>query len=181
MKNNLITTTIISLIFLLPNSFLLEKSLAQPNCYMEDANGNPLDLSDICGGNSPNFNSPSARSFYVNIKRKQSGIPVVDVIINNQYSYEMLVDTGASSTALTVKMAKDLNLTPENYVVVSTPSSSQTVMPTTIIKSLRVGKGQINNIEVIVVSSMSIGLLGQDFLSRYDVIIETNRIKFKRR
>lgn len=179
MKINTIKLAIFSQILSLGIIIFPVKILAQPNnCYMEDVNGNPIDLSGLCGGAG---SSSSSSSFNVRIKRRHSGIPVVDVIINNSYSYEMLVDTGASGTAFTVEMAKDLDLKPENIVLIQTPSSSAIAMQSTIVESIKVGKGEIRNVEVIVAPSLPFGLLGQDFLGKYNVTIKEDIIEFKRR
>jgi clan AA aspartic protease (TIGR02281 family) len=158
---------------------------AQPNnCYMEDTGGGLIDLSSLCGkGNSIPY-SPSqsnSGSFSVTIKRRHSGIPVVDVLFNRKKTYEMLVDTGASGTVLTVRMAEELGLQPEGYALVQTPSSQAVAMGATTIESIRVGNGEIRNVQVIVSPSLPIGLLGQDFFANYNITIKENRIEFQRR
>lgn len=158
---------------------------AQPNnCYLEDSNGAMIDLSNLCGRNisTPSTNGKSnSRSFYVTIKRREQGIPVVDVLFEGKKSYEMLVDTGASGTVLTVTMAEELGLQPEGYVLVQTPSSQAVALGRTTIKSMRVGKGEIRNVQVVVSPSLTIGLLGQDFFTNYNITIKENKIEFQRR
>lgn len=167
-----------------------EKILAQPdNCYMEDANGGLIDLSNLCGGGSDNKlpnsltspNQSNARNFSVKIKRREQGIPVIDVTLNNTKTYEMLVDTGASGTVLTVKMAEELNLQPEGYALVQTPSSEAVALGSTTVKSIRVGNGEIRNVTVIVSPALQIGLLGQDFFAQYNLTIKQDQIEFQRR
>lgn len=170
-------------------SITLYSKPAQSRCYMEDASGQSIDLSSLCGGGSggqtnngnSNFSSGSSRQFKIPIKRRQSGIPVIDVTLNGQKTYEMLLDTGASGTVLTTKMAQELSLKPNSVVLAETPSSSAVPFPTTIIESIRVGKNTLKDIEVIVSPTLSIGLLGQDFFGDFDLTIRENVIEFKRR
>ena len=181
-----LTLTPLLLITILTSFFVGTKTVAQStnHCYMEDTNGGLIDLSSLCGGSPstlPSQNRGNARSFEVKIKRRQQGIPIIDVLFEGKKTYEMLVDTGASGTVLTVRMAEELNLKPERYVLVQTPSSQAVKLRSTTIKSIRVGSGKISNVEVIVSPALRLGLLGQDFLARYNITIKQDTIKFQRR
>lgn len=183
MKINTIKLAIFSQILSLGIIIFPVKILAQPNnCYMEDSNGNSVDLSSLCGNgvSSPN-SSDNSRSFYVNIKRRYGGIPTIDVIFNGNKSYEMLVDTGASGTVLTVGMAEELNLKTEDIVLMQSASDQAIPISVTTVKSIKVGKGEIRNIKVGISHAIPFGLLGQDFLNKYNVTIKENQIEFKRR
>lgn len=161
---------------------------AQSQCYMEDASGQSIDLSSLCGGSNgatsnsrSSYSSGNSRNFQIPIKRRQSGIPVVEVTLNGTKTYEMLLDTGASGTVLTVKMAQELSLKPKNIVLAETPSHSAVPFRTTIVDSIQVGKNTLKDIEVVVSPTLTIGLLGQDFFGNFDLTIKENVIEFKRR
>jgi aspartyl protease family protein len=190
MKQKIISIILISFSTLSINTYTLSaKGQDSGGCYMEGPNGEVIDLGGLCGGgggSSPRSTGGSnstgtASNFRVKIKRRVSGIPVVDVMFNNKKSYEMLLDTGASGTAITVRMAEQLDLEPEGMVLVSTPSDNAFPMSITTINSLKVGKGLLRNVKVIVSPSLDIGLLGQDFFRRYDLTIKQNFIEFKAR
>ena len=163
---------------------MIRETLAQPNnhCYMEDINGSWIDLSNLCGGNSSSPASTrqsNSRSFQVEIKRREQDVPVVDVLLNGSKTYEMLVDTGASGTVLTSKMAEELGLESEGKVSASTASSTSVEFQTTTIESIKLGEGEIRDVKVAVSPTLEIGLLGQDFFSKYDVTIKQDKIEFK--
>jgi aspartyl protease family protein len=175
------------------------KSATAQNCYMEGDNGEAIDLSELCGidNGSPNSTTPSTTTdppssikpnptdsrsrFEIPIKRRDGGTPVVDVIFNGKQTYEMLFDTGASGTVLTVKMAKELRLKTEGTVMVSTPSHNSTPFFTTTVNSIKVGKGILKDVKVVISPTLPIGLLGQDFFDAYDLTIKEDVIEFKRR
>lgn len=161
-------------------------SNAQENsgCFMLDANGQPLDLSHLCGGGSisnPNPNTFTPGLFQIPIKRREAGIPVIDVTFNGQKTFEMMVDTGASGTVLTLKMAQALKLQPEGAVIVNTPSQTNVPMPLSRVTSIATGGLIVENVVVAISPSLPMGLLGQDFLSIYDVTIKEKTIELRTR
>ena len=184
MKNKIITIAIFSLTLLSINIYdLIAKGQSADGCYMEDVNGQTIDLSSLCGGGSsgPANIITNKNNFQIRIKRRESGIPVIEVTFNGKKSYDMLLDTGASGTVLTLRMAQDLDLTPEGYVMVQTPSSNATPFPITRVDSIKVGSAIQRNVEVAVSPTLPIGLLGQDFFGSYDITIRKNVIEFQRR
>ena len=175
-------------------------ALAQDNssCYMLDENGDSLDLGHLCQNSSPsktrrpnkNFVDPyTYRNPYqktagvqvVPIKRRRSGIPVIDVKFNNRYVFEMMLDTGASAVVITQQMAKKLNVNHSETIWVSTPSSRYFRMPAGYVYSIGVGKLTQKNTRVITSSSMDMGLLGQSFFSQYDITIKRDVVEFRER
>ena len=184
MKNKIITIIIFSLSVLSINIYsLMAKGQSADGCYMEDVNGQMIDLSTLCGSGS----SGSAKirtnpnNFQIRIKRREAGIPVIEVTFNGRKSYDMLLDTGASGTVLTIRMAEDLGLTPKGYVMVQTPSSNATPFPIATVDSIKVGSAIQRNVEVAVSPTLPIGLLGQDFFGSYDITIRKNVIEFQHR
>ena len=93
-----------------------------PGCFMVAPNGQLIKLSSICGESDEVVLNTGL--YQVPIKRRLEGIPIIDVTFNDQQTFEMMVDTGASSTVLTVEMAEALDLVPEGVMLVNTPSAS---------------------------------------------------------
>ena len=139
--------------------------------------GQLIKLSSICGESDEVVLNPGIHQ--VPIKRREGGIPVIDVTFNDQQTFEMMVDTGASSTVLTVEMAEALELVPEGVMLVNTPSASSVPFSTTRVDSVAVGDAVANDLVVAVSPTLEIGLLGQNFFGNYDVTIKKSAIEFR--
>lgn len=142
-------------------------------CYMLDANGNPVDLNGICSNNT---STPGV--FRSRIKRRQSGIPVIEVTFNQKHTVEMMVDTGASGTVLSPEVAKRLGVEVEGSIMADTPSQRGVRFPAGRVASVSAGGAVANNVVVIISPALSTGLLGQNFFGRYDVVIKENVVEF---
>ncbi|MEM1366743.1 MAG: retropepsin-like aspartic protease [Cyanobacteria bacterium P01_H01_bin.15] len=158
---------------------------SQGNCFMLGDGGQTIDLSALCGGGSGQGTLTPAGSrnpnvITVPIKRRRGGTPVIDVRFNGQ-SFEMLMDTGATGTAITQGMANTLQLEPEGVFLASTPSDSAVPFRTTTVKSITVNGHTRNNVEVAIAPALEIGLLGQDFYGEFDIVIKQSTIEFRRR
>ncbi len=162
-------------------------------CFMLDANGNPMDLSYIC---QSNYNSGSSRSsgisaaskttyqpgvYTVPIKRRHGGVPVIDVKFNDKYVFEMMLDTGATVTALTKPMAHTLKIKPEGSVPIQTPSDELIYLPWSKVRSIKTAGIVSKNTDIIISPSLPLGLLGQNFFGIYDVTIKQDVIEFRER
>ena len=152
---------------------LISHSQSDLPCYLEDSNGNVLDLGHLCGSATPSV-------IQVPIKRRVSGIPVVDVQFNGNHGFEMLFDTGASGIAITPQMAQALNVAPEGVVTTSTAGGDVEV-PRGRVNSVAVGGLEVTNPEVTINQYLDIGLLGQGFFGIYDVTIKENVIELRHR
>lgn len=164
------------------------------SCFMQDEQGKAINLGHLCqNSNSPN-NRPAYRNSYnsrnnknqagiyiIPIKGRRSGIPIIDVKFNNKYTFEMMLDTGASSIVITRKMAELLKVNHTESVWVSTPSSNYFQMPAGYVYSVEVGRLAQQNSYVITSPSMNMGLLGQSFFGRYDITIKQDVIEFRER
>lgn len=161
------------------------------SCFMLDANGNPVDLSHLCQSRSATSNYvrstkpvPEAVSqpgvYTVPIKRRRGGIPVIEVNFNDRYNFEMMLDTGASVTALTRQMAKTLKIKPEGSVQMHTPSDTIYV-PWSTVNSVKTGGIKSKKVAIIVSPALDMGLLGQNFFGIYDVTIREKVIEFRER
>ena len=157
------------------------KSQEQQGCFMVDGSGFPLDLSNLCGGATGAAQSLSnPKLFRVPIKRREGNIPVIDVTFNSKHKFEMLFDTGASYTAITLKMARAIGVNIEGAGFGRTAGG---VVPHTVgrVASVQAGSIVSKNLMVTINSYLNIGLLGQNFFGGYDVTIKKEVIEFHHR
>lgn len=119
--------------------------------------------------------------FQVPIKYRAGGTAVIDVTFNNNQTFEMIVDTGASSTVITQKMAVDLGVIPEGTAKADTPSAKGVEFALGKIKSMEAGGLQVNDVKVAIAPELDLGLLGHDFFSNYDIMIKQNVVEFHAR
>ena len=126
--------------------------------------------------------APTAtKLFSTPIKRRYNGIPVVDVTFNGKHKFEMFLDTGASHTLITRRMADKLKVP----VVATTPfrtANGVAKLSIGVVKSIQVGSSSLNNRLVgIAPPGLPFGLLGQDFYGNYDMTIKKNVVEFRGR
>ncbi|MCM1982636.1 retropepsin-like aspartic protease family protein [Lyngbya confervoides] len=120
----------------------------------------------------------------VPIKRRENGVIVIDATFNGRQSYDMLLDSGASVTVITQDMARDLGIRAENVVQTATFSTANgyTRLPIVYLQSVDVGGLVLRQVPVAIAGQeLRMGLLGQDFLQQYDVILKRDRVEFLRR
>lgn len=139
-------------------------------CFMIDDNGQALDLGNLCPGETSGV-------LQVPIKRRDAGIPVIDVTFNGRQTFEMLFDTGASGTAITPQMAQVLGVAPEGSALVYTAGGAVKV-PIGRVTSVATGGIVANNLVVTINPSLPLGLLGQDLFGNYDVTIKKSVVQF---
>ncbi|NEO32483.1 MAG: aspartyl protease [Symploca sp. SIO3C6] len=137
---------------------------------MTDDYGQVIDLGNLCGGNSSGV-------LQTKIVRRDANIPVVEVTFNGTRTFEMLLDTGASGTAITPQMAKALGVLPEGTVLVDTAAGRIRVFRGRV-NSIATGGIVANNLFVTIHPSLPIGLLGQDLFGNYDVTIRKDVVEF---
>ncbi|WP_404785049.1 TIGR02281 family clan AA aspartic protease [Altericista sp. CCNU0014] len=117
----------------------------------------------------------------VPIKRRSNGVPVIDVMFNQRKTFEMMVDSGASITTITRPMAAALGIGTAQITQYATfkTANGSTKMPIAFLKAVTVGGLTATQIPVAIAGpDMEMGLLGQDFLQRYDVSLRGSRIEF---
>lgn len=122
------------------------------------------------------------RTFRARIVARASGTPVVLVNFNGQDLYPMIVDTGASGTLITTQMANELNVVPTG-VIYSQVADGRIVESTAgYVNSVDVAGAKVENLEISVAPpAMGIGLLGNNFFSRYNVTFEQDWVVFRER
>jgi aspartyl protease family protein len=151
------------------------------SCFMVNSSGTTIDLTRLCS-NSPT-DSPTAKGvFTAPIKRRESGIPVIDVTFNNFKRFEMVVDTGASSTMITRSMASTLGVVPVKTIKANTASAVGVEFPVGYVQSIAVDGAVAAQVPVMIAGpDQDMGLLGHDFFGNYDVTIKQNVVEFRRR
>ncbi len=120
----------------------------------------------------------------VPIKRWDGGVVVIDTTFNGRQQFEMIVDSGASLTVITRPMAAALGLTTAHVIdqIVLETANGKTIMPIVYVNTIEVGGLLASKVPVAIAGSeMTIGLLGQDFLGKYDVSFKKNMIEFHHR
>jgi aspartyl protease family protein len=132
------------------------------------------------GPSNPGARPPAGNQkvFQAKIKRRAGGTPVIDVVFNGNKTFEMIVDTGASGTLISQRMATALGVRPVRTVRAGIADGSVVEFPIGRVRSIRVGGAVIQNVEVAIAKQMQIGLLGHDFFGNYDVKIKKDVVEF---
>lgn len=186
-----ILSTVVLQLSLIPTVALAQNS---HECFMQDADGNPIDLGHLCGGSRNSANTSTIRTtntvsnstdfFVVPIKRRvggQFGTPVIDVKFNDKYVFEMLFDTGATITLITKPMAQTLKLKPTGKLLAQTASSNLVVFDTSQVRSISSGNLATRNLNIAIGDTIEMGLLGQNFYGMYEYTVKKDRIEFRKR
>jgi clan AA aspartic protease (TIGR02281 family) len=142
-------------------------------CFLENATGQTIDLGNVCADSiTPNG------IFRVPIKRRDGGIPVIEVTFNGRQRFEMLLDTGASATTISSKMAKKIGIDIDRQISIATAGG---VVKAGIsnVASVQAGGMVVKDINVIVSPHLPIGLLGQDFLGDRDITITDKVVELR--
>ena len=118
--------------------------------------------------------------FIIPIKRRIGGTPIIQVTFNGQRQFDMIVDTGASGTVITQKMANELGVVPVGKAKANTASSKAVEFPVGYVDSMAVAGVMVNKVAVAIAGSeLETGLLGHDFFGKYDVTIKRNVVEFR--
>jgi len=116
----------------------------------------------------------------------REGHLVVDgVYVSGQGPYRFLLDTGAQSNALDARLAQILNLQAGYRLWVATPAGA-TVAPALRSVNIRLGAAQSTTQEVVFLPLERVrgfdgirGILGQEFLSRFDYLLDLRKRKLE--
>ncbi len=145
-------------------------------CFMVTASGKQLNLGQLCGEVNTPPPQVKPRFYRIKIKRRLSSTPVIDVNFNGK-PFEMILDTGASTTLITQDMATALQINPTGYREVVVADGSVVKFPVSAINTVSVGGVTARNLEVTIANKADVGLLGHDFFGNYDVKIKRNVIE----
>jgi len=156
-----------------------------PGCFLRNKAGNYVRLNSICifpeAELDPTSQASTPGVYQAQIIRRQAGIPVIEVVFNENQTFEMLVDTDASGTAITPAMAELLGVIPTGRGTADTPSQKNAQFDIGLVQSVTVAGVKQLNLPVAIAPALSTGLLGQDFFGRYDVTIKEDVIEFRER
>jgi predicted aspartyl protease len=118
--------------------------------------------------------------FSVPIKRRIGGTPIIEVTFNGNQEFEMIVDTGASGTVITQKMASSLGVVPVGKAKANTASSKAVEFHIGYVDTIEAGGVSVNRVAVAIASSdLETGLLGHDFFGNYDLTIKRDIVEFR--
>lgn len=118
--------------------------------------------------------------FIVPIKRRVGGTPIIEVTFNGTQRFEMILDTGASGTLITQRIATALGVTPIGKAKANTASAKAVEFPIGYLESMEVGGMKVNKVPVAIAGTeLETGLLGHDFFGNYDVTIKRNVVEFR--
>lgn len=109
----------------------------------------------------------------VPIVRRLHGTPVVQVTFNGSRTYDMILDTGASRTLITQKMASELEIETTEKMVAATASAAEVTFDIGQARTITMDSLTLNDVRVSIGGAIGIGLLGNDFFAGYDVIIRS--------
>jgi clan AA aspartic protease (TIGR02281 family) len=100
-----------------------------------------------------------------------------EVVLNGNLKQYLIVDTGASFTMISRGAARELGITIDEYtpVIPTTTASSVIFDPLVTLRSVRVGKAEVENVDALVhnLPGGSAGLLGNSFLSKFKVTLDS--------
>jgi clan AA aspartic protease (TIGR02281 family) len=121
----------------------------------------------------------STTSFAVPIVQKYGGVPAIEVMLNG-IKVPMLFDTGASHTLVPVKIAQQLKLRDRGSSLAET-AKGKVSFPIATLDRLQFGRLEVKNLEVSIADKdLSMGLLGQDVFSDYEITISQRSIEFRK-
>lgn len=117
------------------------------------------------------------KGFRVPILDRTGGIPIVAVTLNGE-KFPMLLDTGASMTMITEKMARASGFRQQGTERVRVADGRVKEVKKGTISSIKVGDVEMNNLSVLI---GEVPLLGQNFYGEYNVTIAQDFVVFRER
>ena len=102
---------------------------------------------------------------------------LAEVVLNGRIRQHFIVDTGASFTLINKSTAKELGISVDEttpFIPIFT-ASSLIFTPLVTLSSIRVGKAEVENVDALIYTmpSDSAGLLGNSFLNKFKVVIDS--------
>ncbi|NMG05863.1 retroviral-like aspartic protease family protein [Brasilonema sp. UFV-L1] len=114
------------------------------------------------------------------IKRRIGGTPIIEVTFNGTQPFEMILDTGASGTVITQKMANALGVVQVGSAKANTANSKAVEFPIGYVDSMEVDGAKVNRTAVAIAGAdLETGLLGHDFFGGYDITIKRDIVEFR--
>jgi len=154
-----------------------------PEKYLQGAETRnpPKETSDpkpqeISKPSSPPAAKPTEpEGFEVKLKRKHETWEA-EVLLNGRVKRQFMVDTGASFCLIDWEMAEQLEIIIDENTpfIPSTTASGVILCPYVTLKSMRVGNAELENVEVSIHDMPGRGgLLGNSFLNRFKIVIDS--------
>ena len=142
------------------------KEISSPE-IKEKTKGPPASLT------TPTTSEP--QGFEVDLFRRHE-LWLAEVILNERVKRYLVIDSGASFILINQQTAKDLGVTINESTpfIPSTTVSGMILTPLVTLKSVKVGKAAVENVETVVYSMPSgqDGLLGNSFLNKFRVVLD---------
>jgi len=113
--------------------------------------------------------------FEVKLLRKYE-LWMAEVLLNGSVKRQFIVDTGASFSLIDSETAREIGITIDDNTpfIPASAVSGVILTPLVVLKSMRVGKAELENVEVSIHDMPSKGgLLGNSFLNRFKVVINS--------
>jgi clan AA aspartic protease (TIGR02281 family) len=125
---------------------------------------------------TPSPKASEAEGISIDLVRKGE-LSLAEVILEGRIKQHFIVDTGASFTVINRATAKELGITiDENtpFIPIFT-ASSLIFTPLVTLMSIQVGNAEVKNVDVLIhdMPSDSAGLLGNSFLNKFKVMIDS--------
>lgn len=125
-------------------------------------------------------NTTASEGIEVSLHRKHE-LWLTEVLLNGKVRRHFILDSGASFTLINRQTANELGLTVDEntpFIPVSTVSGV-ILAPLVTLKSVQVGKAELENVEALIYTmpSDNEGLLGNSFLNKFRVVIDSNHGK----
>ncbi len=119
----------------------------------------------------------------VDLVRKHE-LLLAEVVLNGRIRQYFIVDTGASFTLINKPTARELGITVDDttpFIPIFT-ASSLIFTPLVTLSSIRVGEAEVENVDVLIYNmpSESAGLLGNSFLNKFKVVLDSMNGKMGR-
>lgn len=127
----------------------------------------------------PDVSTVDSKGFEVNLLRRHE-LLITEVIINGRIKQYFIVDTGASFTLINWAVARELGISiDENTPFIRAVSASDVILtPLVTLNSIRVGEAEVENVEALIHTMPNYqGLLGNSFLNKFKVIIDSINAK----
>lgn len=127
----------------------------------------------------PGSGTQETQGFEVDLLRRHE-LLLAEVILNGRVKQYFIVDTGASFTLIDWNTARELGITvDENTPFIRAASVSDVILtPLVTLSSVRVGNAEVENVEALIHNMPSYqGLLGNSFLNRFKVVIDSINAK----
>lgn len=121
-----------------------------------------------------------SEGFEVPIQARAGSSPVLAVVMNDQVTVEMVLDTGCTTTLLTAEQARILGLGATGRQYTRVADGRVVEMGTGRLRSIAVGGATVKNLEVLIGDDRGAeeGLLGQNFFCHFEMRIRANTVEF---